>query len=136
MQLQMSENCPDIVFAWMMQTNSLGLMNLRQNHVNTVLKLFRGFFSMSPKVLSLQHQSVLVESFVAYLGSDVSKSMTPTLWLSVIDICNRGGEQHTKLKEIEKIARAQFDQGFNPDLLRTDMTKEDHEPATGRKVRK
>jgi hypothetical protein len=106
MQLQMNENHADIVFAWMQSSNSFSLMNLRQNHINTVLKLFRGFFSMNTNVLSKPNQTVLVESFCTYLSSDVTKEMNPSLWLSVIDICNRAGELHPRLKETAATALA------------------------------
>jgi len=66
----------------------------------------------------------------------VQKEMTSTLWLSVIEICNRACEMHPKLKDIGTMAREKYNQGFNADLLRTDLTKEDHEPSTGRRVKK
>ena len=62
--------------------------------------------------------------------------MTPTLWLSVIEMCNRSDEQHPKLKAIGVLARAKFNELFDHDLLRTDLTKKDHEPASGRKIKK
>jgi hypothetical protein len=43
---------------------------------------------------------------------------------------------HPKLKDIGTMAREKYNQGFNADLLRTDLTKEDHEPSTGRRVKK
>jgi hypothetical protein len=58
------------------------------------------------------------------------------MWLTVVDICNRANEVSQKLKETGDYGRQKFEEGFDFSQLRTDLRKEDHEPSTGRKVRK
>ena len=88
-QMQLDENHPDIVFAWMNHKNNFSQLNLNQHEISTVLKLFRGFFAMDNRVLSKQNADVLAKSFHEYVTSDATKKMNTTLWLTVIEICTR-----------------------------------------------
>jgi hypothetical protein len=53
---------------------------------------------MDSQTLSLENQQIMVDTFHDYIMSDATKNMLPALWLSVIEICNRIMDTHTKLK--------------------------------------
>jgi hypothetical protein len=82
----------------------LTLERLKLEKLNTVLMLFRGFLAMDSQTLSLENQQIMVDTFHDYIMSDATKNMLPALWLSVIEICNRIMDTHTKLKKTHEYA--------------------------------
>ena len=68
--------------------------------------------------------------------SDATLKMQPTLWLSVIEICNRIMDTHLQLRQTHEYANKQFESGFNYEALKSDHKPEDDAPASGRKVKK
>lgn len=84
---------------------------------------------MDNKALSPESQTILVNSFHEYIMSEATKSLQPTLWLSVIDVCNRIKEIHPKLHQVLGHAHEQFEAGFNQEVLRTDYSQADHAPG-------
>ena len=135
-QLQMQENQADLLFAEMHAKNQFSQINLRQQTLPNVLKLFRGFLAMDAKVISPANRQIAIDSFCEYVNSDVTLGMSNSLWLTIVDVCNRANEASPKLKETGEMAKERFNVDFDHDLLRTDLRKEDHEPATGRRVKR
>lgn len=91
---------------------------------------------MDSKVLSPAHRLIAIDRFCDYIRSDATQDMSNNMWLTVVDICNRANEGNPKLKEAADYSRQMFEQGFDFEALRTDLRKEDHEPSTGRKVKR
>ena len=50
--------------------------------------------------------------------------VAPSIWLSVMDICNMQVEQHESLREVLNVANERFDQSFNIDVLLSDYVPE------------